>query len=170
MDAPALIARLAAGGEALRAAVAATDPEQTSWRSAEGKWSVLDVVCHLLDEEREDFRARLRLLWDQPGVAWPSIRPDLWPVERNYAARELRPTLVTFLDERAQSLAWLRGLGAVDWTRVYQHPQVGPVTAGDLLTSWVAHDLLHLRQLTRLHYEYLTQIAQPHSPAYAGKW
>lgn len=157
----------------MRVTVAATAPEQAHWRPAPGKWSVLGVVCHLLDEEREDFRLRLDLLLHHPGEAWPPIRPEAWPTERNYEARELGPTLAAFLGERAQSLAWLRGLCGVpesDWTRPYQHPKEGPLTAGDLLTSWVAHDLLHLRQLTRLHYEYVTRLAQPHSPRYAGKW
>jgi hypothetical protein len=170
VETPASIARLAAGGEALRAAVLATAPEQAHWRPAAGKWSVLEVVCHLVDEEREDFRLRLDLLLHHPDQVWPASFPEKWPAERKYDERELGPTLAAFLGERAQSLAWLQGLKTVDWSRAYQHRRQPPLTAGDLLTSWVAHDLLHLRQLTRLHYEYLTHVALPHSPGYAGTW
>jgi hypothetical protein len=44
------------------------------------------------------------------------------------------------------------------------------MTAGMLFTSWLAHDLIHVRQMTRLHYEYLTRVMSPNSTAYAGDW
>ena len=46
----------------------------------------------------------------------------------------------------------------------------GKLTAGDLLASWAAHDLLHLRQLNELRYAYLIQVAAPYSVRYAGDW
>jgi hypothetical protein len=51
-----------------------------------------------------------------------------------------------------------------------EHPKLGRLTAGDLFSSWVAHDLIHIRQANRLHYEYLTQAVAPHSLGYAGTW
>jgi hypothetical protein len=39
-----------------------------------------------------------------------------------------------------------------------------------MLMAWVAHDLLHLRQLIELRYAYLQQQAQPYQIAYAGQW
>ncbi len=44
------------------------------------------------------------------------------------------------------------------------------MTAGDLLAAWVAHDVLHLRQLVELRYAYLVEEAQPNSVGYAGEW
>jgi len=29
------------------------------WREAADKWNILEIVCHLYDEEQEDFRKRL---------------------------------------------------------------------------------------------------------------
>ena len=52
----------------------------------------------------------------------------------------------------------------------YPHPQAGPLRAGDLLAAWQAHDLLHVRQLTRLHYRFLEQQAEPFTLRYAGDW
>jgi hypothetical protein len=46
----------------------------------------------------------------------------------------------------------------------------GRLSAGDMLMSWVAHDLLHLRQLVELHYAYHKQQAQPYDIGYAGDW
>ena len=39
-----------------------------------------------------------------------------------------------------------------------------------MLAAWVAHDLLHLRQLVELHYAWTAQQLQPYSVAYAGDW
>ena len=40
--------------------------------------------------------------------------------------------------------------------------------AGDLLASWLAHDLIHIRQITRLHYRWLERLAAPYQLGYAG--
>ena len=42
--------------------------------------------------------------------------------------------------------------------------------AGDLLASWAAHDTHHQRQIVRLRYHRLEQLAEPYSLAYAGEW
>jgi hypothetical protein len=75
-----------------------------------------------------------------------------------------------FLEERRRSLAWLRGLASPDWSRVHSHPRFGSMAAGDLLAAWVAHDLLHLRQLSRLLYERLREVVHPFKVDYAGSW
>ena len=47
---------------------------------------------------------------------------------------------------------------------------MGPLHAGDVLASWVAHDLLHIRQLARLHSQRVGELAAPVSIGYAGDW
>ena len=47
---------------------------------------------------------------------------------------------------------------------------MGRLSAGDMLTSWAAHDLLHLRQLVELRFAYLARQARPYSLDYAGEW
>jgi hypothetical protein len=49
------------------------------------------------------------------------------------------------------------------------HPR-GPIRAGGLLASWVAHNLFHLRQLVRIRYAYLERRAAPYRLGYAGPW
>ena len=44
------------------------------------------------------------------------------------------------------------------------------MTAGIIAASWVAHDLLHIRQLTKLHYDWVTKEAAPDAIEYAGRW
>ena len=74
------------------------------------------------------------------------------------------------MHERAKSLIWLDSLESPAWDRTHEHAQLGPLSAGDLLTSWAAHDLLHLRQLTALRFGTLAHGATPFTPDYAGPW
>ena len=43
------------------------------------------------------------------------------------------------------------------------------MAAGDLLAAWVAHDLLHIRQIARIQYEHARALAAPYKMDYAGK-
>jgi hypothetical protein len=162
--------RLRANADVIEAQVAGVGDEQARWKPDPAQWSILEVVCHLADEEVEDFRTRLDLTLHRPGEAWPSIDPEGWAIERRYNEKELAESLERFLTRRAETLVWLGGLTAPDWERAYQHPRFGPIRAGDLLISWVAHDHIHIRQLNRLHREFLVASLPGNSPRYAGRW
>lgn len=170
MNSTELAVRLAANAQVFRHLLADVPPEQARWKPAPEKWSLLEVINHLADEEREDFRTRVDLTLHHPGEPWPSIDPQGWVVAREYDRRDLGASLQDFLRERARSVEWLRSLEQADPAATYQHPKFGPITAGDLLGSWLAHDLIHIRQMTRLHYEYLAQRVAPYSLGYAGPW
>ncbi|UCF09484.1 MAG: DinB family protein [Candidatus Bipolaricaulota bacterium] len=169
MDAAQLIERLERGAPIVRALVEGVEGDLVLWRPEPGAWSVLEVIAHLLDEEREDFRVRLGLLLDDTEAEWPPIDPEGWVTARSYSSWNLEETLDAFLEERQASLAWLDSLGSPDWEQAKDHP-LGPMTAGDLLGAWVAHDLLHARQLVRLHWMYVRSLAAPHRVSYAGEW
>jgi hypothetical protein len=160
---------LAQGAETIQGLVAGVSPAEARVRPTPDAWSILEVVAHLLDEEREDFRPRLDHVLHRPQETWASIDPAGWVTARGYNDRELAATLSAFLTERERSLAWLAGLGAPDWSRVYQ-ASFGPITAGDLAASWAAHDLLHSRQLLELRHARLLALAAPHRTQYAGDW
>ncbi len=161
---------LSSSADAIRSLAHAVPPEQAVWKPAPEKWSTLEVINHLADEEVEDFRTRLDLVLHRPREPLPPIDPEGWVVARAYNQRDLAESLARFLEERQRSLAWLGTLSSPDWERSYEHPRAGPLTAGTLLGSWLAHDLLHIRQLARLHYQYLAQQVHPHSLGYAGEW
>jgi hypothetical protein len=160
---------LAQGAEIVTALVVGVSPDEARARPAPGAWSLLEVVGHLLDEERLDFRPRLDLVLHRPDEAWIPIDPAAWVIEHQYNARELSETLQAFLAERERSLAWLGTLATPDWTREYRAP-FGPITAGDLLASWPMHDVLHTRQLLELRRARLLGHTEPHRTQYAGDW
>ncbi len=152
---------------------------QAHWKPSADEWSMLQVIEHLLDEERRDFRLLLHKLLSGSDASWPVSEPvDAEDADEGEEEGEQDPTLgsslQSFLDERADSLEWLNGLVAPNWEDAMLTPQsqkFSSLQAGDILTSWVAHDLLHLRQLIELHFAYQSQLAQPnYSVDYAGDW
>jgi hypothetical protein len=143
--------------------------EQARWKPDLQAWSILEVINHLYDEECADFRVRLDIILHNPAQPWLPINPAGWVSEHRYNQRDLAQSMDNFLNERRESLAWLRGLDAPDWQRSVTAP-FGKMCAGDMLCAWAAHDLLHLRQLVELHWAYTVESAQPYQVTYAGEW
>ena len=142
---------------------------QARWRPDPDSWSILEVVHHLYDEEKQDFRVRLQIILSQTAEPWPPIDPPGWVIQRAYNDQDLAEILAGFLEQREQSIIWLLRLDHPDWTAVYQVPW-GEISAGDMFASWVAHDLLHLRQLIELHWAYTNKLFHPYQVDYAGGW
>jgi hypothetical protein len=169
-DIPYAIERLAHQATAIQAIVVGVADEQARWKPAPDAWSILEVINHLDDEERDDFRLRFDLTLHQPEAEWPPIDPPQWAIDRRYNERDFAQSVANFLAERERSLTWLATLGAAELERAHRHPQFGAFEAGTLLASWVAHDCLHIRQLDELQYQYLAQVARPFDVQYAGDW
>jgi DinB superfamily len=144
--------------------------EVACWKPNPEAWSILEVVCHMADEERKDFRPRLKsLMFDNPpGSSITPLNPPAWIVEGKYNTRDLTDSLSDFQIERQQSLGWLRSLPTD-----LQLERTAPdrdITAGQVLYSWLGHDYLHIRQITRLHYDFLALETQAYDIGYAGDW
>ena len=133
-------------------------------------WSIVEILCHLADEEVEDFRTRLQLTLRDPKADWPGIDPEGVARSRGYQDQNPHEALDRFLRAREESLVWLASLGDADWSRAKVHPRLGTLRAGDLLASWAAHDLLHLRQIAKRLYESVNAAAEPYETEYAGRW
>jgi hypothetical protein len=125
-------------------------------------WSPFDVVGHLIQGERHDWLPRVRHILE-PGDTVPFTPFDR---EAMFAASRgvpLATLLDTFADLRAQSLDGLAALGltGADLERTGRHPAFGEVTMGQLLATWVAHDLGHLGQVVRVMARQYTEAVGP---------
>lgn len=169
MQSEILIEELARGAEVIHALVTGVMQSEGRLKPNPKTWSILEVMCHLYDEEREDFRQRLDVILHQPTQGWPPIDPQGWVTTRRYNERDLAETLDAFLAEREESLSWLKSLVSPDWEAECPTP-FGSMKAGDMLASWVAHDTLHTRQLVELRYGRLLNLAKPYDLRYAGEW
>jgi hypothetical protein len=169
-NAERLVDRLADFPELLRAIAGGFAPDEWRARPDESSWSPVEILGHLLREEREDFRVRLRLTLEDPGAVWPGIDPEGDVARQRDIDADPAAVLGAFAAERATSVRWLRGLGAPDWSRAHEHAKFGPIRAGDLLSAWADHDLLHARQLIKRLHQRTVADGGPYSCRYAGEW
>jgi uncharacterized damage-inducible protein DinB len=155
--------------EMIRALVANISQEEAQIKPTPEAWSILEVICHLYDEEREDFREHLDFILHRQNEEWHEIYPQSWVEERKYNKQNLLEMQEKFFTERKQSLEWLKTLADVDWDKNYDS-RYGPVTAAEMFCCWVAHDNLHIRQLVELRRKFIERMTQPYDIQYAGDW
>lgn len=123
----------------------------TNRDEGEGTFTVMDVVGHLIYADREDWlpRARRILEFGESKAFDPFNR-------LGHVAECRGKTLPQLLDEFAQvrkeRLGELRTLNLQPEHMALRglHPLFGAVTLSELLATWVAHDLTHLHQISRI--------------------
>jgi hypothetical protein len=169
MDFNTLYQELEHSTDMIRALLAGIEPDAARFKPNAETWSVLEVVCHLYDEEREDFREHLDFILHRQHEEWHMIHPEAWVTERNYNGQNFAEMQEKFFAEREKSLAWLKGLKDPDWKITYTNPY-RTMTAGEMFACWVAHDNLHIRQLVELRRARIENITKPYELEYAGDW
>lgn len=137
------LARLPAVLEAL---LAGLDPAGARTRPATNEWSPVEILCHLRDEETEDFGARLRVIVDGASEFAP-IDPERWAKERRYHEANLPEVLATLRARRQVSLDLLGSISQKALEGSRSHKRLGSLSGEDILAAWVAHDRIHLAQL-----------------------
>jgi hypothetical protein len=100
--------------EMIRALLAGVEPEAARLKPSAESWSILEVVCHLYDEEREDFREHLDFILHRQNEQWHEIDPER---ENEYNEQNFAEMQEKFFAEREKSFAWLKGLQNPDMLR-----------------------------------------------------
>jgi hypothetical protein len=77
-------------------------------------------------------------------------------------------TYVRMIIYPAFSIIWLNKLALPNWQATHRHPRMVPMSAELILANWLAHDLFHIRQVTDLHFAYLSKVVKPVSLDYSG--
>jgi len=139
------------------------------WKQSPDKWNLLEIVCHLYDEERNDFRYRIQWVLNKPNQVPPPIDPQGWVKEHNYREQDYNVMLESFITERTQSINWLKSLEHVNWNNSFEHSKLGTLSAKHFLANWLAHDYLHIKQILKLKFDYLKH-QSGESLDYAGVW
>lgn len=112
---------------------------------APGEWSAMNCLCHVLDTERWVFPARMQALLS--GKNFVAFDPDTQGT--HYTTQRPEQLAEEFANLRKDSLIELKGVTLQDLTRSARHSELGPVTLGELLHEWAAHDLMHTVQAER---------------------
>ena len=133
----------------LRAMLSDLDPRWTDADYGPGTWSPRQIVAHYLDNELTDWIPRLRWILEHADAKpFPPYDRQSLKVFADLALDEL---LDRFEAARADSLTVLRAQPIDDafLARRGEHPALGPVTMGELLAAWVAHDLHHIGHIAK---------------------
>lgn len=157
-DAVAILERTPAAISALLDGVPDTWVRATE---GEGTWSPYDVVGHLVHGERTDWMSRARHILS--GEALPFAPFDRTAQFTASEGKSLGELLATFRELRGRNVAALleMNLGESDLGRTGQHPDFGEVTLGQLLATWVVHDLDHVAQIARTMAKVYTDAVGP---------
>ena len=129
----------------------------------DGTWSPYDVIGHLIHGERTDWIPRARhILAGETRAFEPFDRTAQFTKSQGKSLGEL---LATFAALRRENVAALVGMKLTDddLGRRGLHPELGDVTLGQLLATWVVHDLDHVAQVARTMAKMYTKVTGPWS-------
>ena len=114
-------------------------------------WSPFDVIGHLIHGERTDWLPRAKIIRED-GQARPFEKFDRFAQFALSQGRTLGSLLDEFAELRKENLRELQAMGLTDadLERRGQHPELGIVTMRQLLATWMAHDLDHVVQVSRV--------------------
>jgi uncharacterized damage-inducible protein DinB len=140
---PELIDLYERGIDDLRTAVAGMTPAELKARPIPGKWSTLDVVCHLTDcEQFNAERLKRTAALEKPLLV--GIDPTNYPAALRYEGADLEEELNLIELTRKQTARMLRRLPESAWQRTAIHTEIGLLTMRQLLLHPLRHMLHHL--------------------------
>lgn len=120
------------------------------FKEEEEAWTPRTVLVHFVHNERTNWIPRARVILSQSDAR------KFPPFKQLPAPGEIKDTnapglIAEFAGLRQGSLATLRGfnLAPSDYERTGEHPALGTVTLGQLLATWLVHDLNHTHQIVK---------------------
>ena len=133
----------------LRHAIDGLSTESINTPERPGKWSIRDVIQHLADSELVGgYRFRMILAHDRPTLA--GYDQDLWASRLRYAETDVHTALEDFARLRQANLRILERTSPADRERVGIHSERGEESIAQLIPTYAGHDIVHLRQITRI--------------------
>lgn len=147
----------------VRAMLAGLSPTWTNATEGPDTWSPYDILGHLIHGERTDWIPRAQMiLAEGPDRKFTPF--DRFAQFHESQGKSLHDMLDEFARLRAKNVLTLTGweLTETQLSLEGEHPELGPVTLRELLSTWVAHDLAHVAQIARV-------MAKQHREA-VGPW
>jgi uncharacterized damage-inducible protein DinB len=147
--------------ETLQAMLSDLPEDWTTGDEGPDTWSPYQVVGHLTHIEESDWIDRTRVILEHgtERVFAPVDREAGFTRFRDWKLGDL---LARFASLRASNLETLGASVQVeDLERRGVHPIFGEVTLGQLLATWVVHDLNHLGQIVKTMSKQYTQAVGP---------
>ena len=114
-------------------------------------WSPYDVVGHLIHAEETDWISRAKIILEY-GETHPFEPFDRFAMFEKSKGKSLTDLLAEFERRRQENLKELEKMCLTPQIldKRGKHPELGEVTLGQLLATWVVHDLGHIGQVVRV--------------------
>ena len=143
MDQAALLDAYLEGPDRLRSAVGGVGREQMILRPIPGKWSVLEVVCHLADTDA-NIAHRIKRILSEDRPAFDRVQPDLMQAALAYHERDVEEELTLFVVGRRQVGRILAASPAEAWERTGVVCDRGDRSVAQMVDGAVQHLAHHL--------------------------
>lgn len=139
---------LAATPAALKEALRGVPKKLLLFTPAPGKWSILEILCHMRDMEREAYLERYTRILAEPEPRLPDLNGEAFAIERDYRAQKAGDVLRDWMRLRRESLRLIRKAKPEQWRRAGIHETAGRLTIDDLVARHaVGNDAAHLSQI-----------------------
>ena len=134
----------------LEALLAGLPEKVLVWKPTAGRWSIQEVLIHLLDVEVNALGLRARRILEEENPLLPDYDQTAPVSGKDPADSGAIKALDDLRQEREKTTAWLRGVREESLSRVGQHAAIGEITLRNHLNQWAFHDLGHIRQVAEL--------------------
>ncbi|MDO8991483.1 DinB family protein [Daejeonella sp.] len=120
-------------------------------------WSVFDIIGHLIQGEKTDWMTRTKIiLSDKTDKNFEAF--DRFAQFKTSQGKSINDLILEFASLREANLEELKSLEIreSDLNMTGNHPAFGAVSLRQVLATWVAHDLSHIAQISRVmakHYK-----------------
>jgi hypothetical protein len=143
MDQAAWLDAYLGGPDRLRSAVTGLSREQLISRPIAGRWSVLEVVCHLVDTDA-NIAHRIRRVLSEERPVFDRVKPELMLAALAYYDRDVEEELGIFDLTRRQIGRILGASPSEAWERTGVVGDRGDRTVGQMIHGAVEHLAHHL--------------------------
>jgi len=123
--------------------------ETFTWKPAPDRWSIAEVLKHLLGIDGV-YTARAQRMLIEESPKFEKYDPAAASSETHSLRHSGEDDLVAFVEARGGTVAFLSMLPPSAGQRSAQHAEIGKFTLSEMLHEWANHDLGHLRQIAEL--------------------
>jgi hypothetical protein len=148
LERAALLHILAETPTRLKAALKGVPRKLLLWTPGPGKWSILEIVAHMRDMERDAYLTRYRRILAEDNPTLPDLDGDLIAIREEYRSLKLPELMRDWLRARKECLKLLKSVKGARWERMGTHETAGPLSMDALLRRHaMGNDEAHLGQI-----------------------
>jgi uncharacterized damage-inducible protein DinB len=134
---------------ALAELIAGVSDEVLRQPPSPGKWSVIEILSHLAEDEVAT-SWRYRQMLENDGIRLEGFDQDKWSSWGDYRSRSAKESLELFRLLREANLKMFARLTPEEWQRKGVHSERGPTSVEGLMRHMAGHDLNHMEQIRRI--------------------